>query len=181
MNYNTIKYFCTVNGPGVRTAVFVSGCNLHCKGCFNTAAWDFLSGKKLTDDKIDEILDSIEPVYIKGLSILGGEPLDIKNQGGVSHLIEKFRDRFGTTKNIWLWSGYYFDDIPQGKYTEYILDNLDAIVDGPFEAELYDSKLQFRGSSNQHIILRDEIHTKLHKKHTFLNFFGKIFGGFKKK
>ena len=95
MNITNIKYFSTVNGNGVRTAVFVSGCNLHCEGCFNSGAWSFDTGHEMTAELIDKILDSIEPEYISGLSILGGEPLDPKNQYGVATLIEKFRKRFG--------------------------------------------------------------------------------------
>ena len=91
MNITNIKYFSTVNGTGVRTAVFVAGCNLHCDGCFNNGAWSFEVGKGLSLELIDKILDSIEPEYISGLSILGGEPLDPKNQSGVAKLIEKFR------------------------------------------------------------------------------------------
>ena len=64
MNITNIKYFSTVNGNGVRTAVLVSGCNLHCEGCFNSAAWSFDTGHKLTNEIIDKILESIEPEYI---------------------------------------------------------------------------------------------------------------------
>lgn len=77
MNISNIKYFCTTNGDGFRTAVFVSGCRQHCKNCFNKEAWDFEAGKPI-DDYIDRILDSIDKPYIEGLSILGGEPLDPK-------------------------------------------------------------------------------------------------------
>ena len=111
MNISTIKYFSTVNGDGFRTAVFVSGCKLHCKGCFNYEAWDFNHGVKLIDEIIDKILKSIEPEYIRGLSILGGEPLDENNVEGVKHLVNKFREKFGNTKTIWIWSGYTFEEI----------------------------------------------------------------------
>ena len=152
MNITNIKYFSTVNGTGVRTAVFVSGCNLHCDGCFNNGAWSFEVGKGLSLDLIDKILDSIEPEYISGLSILGGEPLDPKNQSGVAKLIEKFRQRFGDRKTIWLWTGYEYDAVPLDKHIFYILNNVDVIVDGPFIAKKKDLKLPYRGSSNQRII-----------------------------
>lgn len=152
MNITNIKYFSTVNGTGVRTAVFVSGCNLHCDGCFNNGAWSFEVGKGLSLDLIDKILDSIEPEYISGLSILGGEPLDPKNQSGVAKLIEKFRKRFGDRKTIWLWTGYEYDAVPLDKHIFYILNNVDVIVDGPFIAKKKDLKLSYRGSSNQRII-----------------------------
>ena len=106
MNITNIKYFSTVNGTGVRTAVFVSGCNLHCEGCFNSGAWSFNAGHELSLELINKILDSIEPEYISGLSILGGEPLDLKNQPGVAYLIEEFRERFGNSKTIGVWEEF---------------------------------------------------------------------------
>ena len=152
MNITNIKYFSTVNGTGVRTVVFVAGCNLHCDGCFNNGAWSFEVGKGLSLELIDKILDSIEPEYISGLSILGGEPLDPKNQSGVAKLINKFRQRFGDRKTIWLWTGYEYDAVPLDKHIFYILNNVDVIVDGPFIAKKKDLKLPYRGSSNQRII-----------------------------
>lgn len=152
MNITNIKYFSTVNGTGVRTAVFVAGCNLHCDGCFNNGAWSFEVGKGLSLELIDKILDSIEPEYISGLSILGGEPLDPKNQSGVAKLIRKFRQRFGDTKTIWLWTGYEYENVPLTEHIFYIYDNVDVIVDGPFIAKKKDLNLPYRGSSNQRII-----------------------------
>lgn len=152
MNITNIKYFSTVNGNGVRTAVFVSGCNLHCEGCFNSGAWSFDTGHEMTAELIDKILDSIEPEYISGLSILGGEPLDPKNQYGVATLIEKFRKRFGDSKTIWLWTGYEYDKIPLDTHIFYILKNTDVIVDGPFKISKKGVNLPYRGSSNQRII-----------------------------
>ena len=152
MNITNIKYFSTVNGTGVRTAVFVAGCNLHCDGCFNNGAWSFEVGKGLSLELIDKILDSIEPEYISGLSILGGEPLDPKNQSGVAKLIRKFRQRFGDNKTIWLWTGYEYENVPLTEHIFYILEHVDVIVDGPFIARKKDLKLPYRGSSNQRII-----------------------------
>lgn len=152
MNITNIKYFSTVNGTGVRTAVFVAGCNLHCDGCFNNGAWSFEVGKGLSLELIDKILDSIEPEYISGLSILGGEPLDPKNQSGVAKLIRKFRQRFGDKKTIWLWTGYEYENVPLTEHIFYILEHVDVIVDGPFIARKKDLKLPYRGSSNQRII-----------------------------
>ena len=159
MNITNIKYFSTVNGNGVRTAVFVSGCNLHCEGCFNSGAWSFNAGHELSLELINKILDSIEPEYISGLSILGGEPLDLKNQPGVAYLIEEFRERFGNSKTIWLWTGYEYDNIPLDEDTLYIISNVDVIVDGPFIAEKKDLNLPYRGSSNQRIIDAKKTHS----------------------
>lgn len=153
--YSVIKNFCTSNGPGVRTAIYLSGCALHCKGCFNYEIWDFKSGEELTPDVINEITDSIKPDYIQGLSILGGEPLDARNQESVYNLLKAFRKEFGNTKDVWLWTGYTINDIPKTEYTKYILKNVDVIVDGPFILELQDIALQYCGSSNQRVLHKD--------------------------
>ena len=156
MNYNTIKYFSTVNGNGVRTALFVSGCNLHCDGCFNSDAWNFNSGKVLTDKKINDILASIEPEYIDGISILGGEPLDKRNTHGVLHVLEKFREHFGNKKDVWLWTGYYIEDCMKDEVRKKILDLCDFVVDGPFEKDKWNASLTYRGSTNQRILKKDK-------------------------
>lgn len=152
MNITNIKYFCTTNGDGFRTAVFVAGCRVHCEGCFNKVAWDFHSGKRLTNLMIDDILKSLEPDYIEGLSILGGEPLDPLNQDGVLQIIQSVREKFGNTKTIWIWTGYEKSHIPNTYYTDQILNSTDVLVDGPYVEELADVNLKFRGSSNQNII-----------------------------
>ena len=156
MKYANIKYCSTTNGTGLRTSVFVSGCRIHCKGCFNKQAWDFNYGKDFTDDVIERVLDSIEPTYCSGLTILGGEPLDPNNLEGVNKLIDKFRERFGKSedKTIWLYTGYKFDSLTQSQYDVAI--KCDTVVDGPFELENADINLAFRGSSNQNIIKVNE-------------------------
>lgn len=148
MKYSNIKYFSTQNGDGVRTCIFVSGCRLHCKGCFNKIAWDFNAGKELTDEVINKILESIEPEYIQGLSILGGEPLDENNIEGVKHIIEMFRDKFNNTKDIWLWSGYYYEN-EMTDYQKEVALMCDYLIDGRFESDKYSPDLYFKGSSNQ--------------------------------
>ena len=89
MNYAEIKYNDIANGPGVRTSIFVSGCTHHCKGCFNEVAWDFNYGMPFTDETIDEIIESIKPSYIAGLTLLGGEPFEPANQKGLLPLLER--------------------------------------------------------------------------------------------
>ena len=150
-NFYTVKYNCATNGEGVRTAVFLSGCTLHCKGCFNYEAWDFNSGEELTSNKIEEIVSSLKPNYISGLSILGGEPM--QNQESVAKLIHAVKEKF-SNKTIWIWTGYHLDDIPKTEFTNYILNNVDVIVDGPFEIDKTDINLKFRGSSNQRILYK---------------------------
>lgn len=154
-NIYTIKENSSSNGEGLRTSIFLSGCNLHCKGCFNYEAWDFNSGKKITEEVVDEILETVNKPYIDGLSILGGEPMDPRNQEAVSQIIKAFRFKFSKTKTIWLYTGYVVGDtLPSTEFTKYILKNIDVVVDGPFKLELYDPRLKFRGSSNQRILLR---------------------------
>ena len=105
MNYCEIKYFDIANGPGVRTSLFVSGCTHHCKGCFNEMAWDFNSGKEYTTDVEGEILSSLSPSFIAGLTILGGEPMEVRNQSGVAGLIKRIKADL-PEKSIWLFSQY---------------------------------------------------------------------------
>ena len=152
MKYSNIKYYSTTNGDGFRTCLFVSGCNLHCKGCFNQKAWDFNWGKEFDQEVINKILKSIEPEYIQGLSILGGEPMDEKNQEGVWDIIKAFRERFGNTKDIWMWSGFYIEKMPKTVYKDKILNELDILIDGPFEIEKSKIGLKYKGSDNQRVL-----------------------------
>ena len=158
MNYCEIKYFDIANGPGVRTSLFVSGCTHHCKGCFNEMAWDFNSGKEYTTDVEGEIMSSLSPSFIAGLTILGGEPMEVRNQSGVAGLIKRIKADL-PEKSIWLFSGYTFNELLDicnsrchGEHTMDILNNIDVLVDGKFILELKDLSLKFRGSSNQRII-----------------------------
>ena len=150
-NYSVIKNFCTSNGPGVRTSIYLSGCNLHCQGCFNQEAWDFNAGKELTNDVINELIMSIEPSYIQGISILGGEPLDPKNQESVLKIVEAVKGKYHN-KDIWLWTGYTFENVPKTEYLNKILKYVDVIVDGPFMLEKQDVNLPYSGSSNQRVL-----------------------------
>jgi anaerobic ribonucleoside-triphosphate reductase activating protein len=161
MNYAEIKYNDIANGPGVRTSLFVSGCTHHCPGCFNEIAWDFNYGKPFTEDTIDSILKSLEPDYIAGLTLLGGEPFEYVNQQGLIPLLSKVRERF-PKKNIWCFTGYLFDrDIlndmcKKWDITREMLSYIDVLVDGEFVEELKSLSLQFKGSQNQRTILVQE-------------------------
>lgn len=161
MNYAEIKYNDVANGPGVRTSLFVSGCTHRCKGCFNEIAWDFNYGKPFTQDTINEILESLKPPYIAGLTLLGGEPFEHSNQQGLLPLLRAVKKKF-PDKNIWCFSGYLFDkDICERMCKEYeetseMLSYIDVLVDGKFVEELKDLMLKFKGSSNQRTILVQE-------------------------
>ena len=157
MNYATIKKHDIANGPGVRVSLFVSGCNHHRPGCFNEAAWDFNYGQPFTDDTIQEILDALAPDYIKGLSFLGGEPLEFVNQRALLPLAERMKARF-PEKTLWCYTGYDYekeikcDMIRKWPVTKELFRHIDVLVDGRFEIDKLDLKLRFRGSSNQRII-----------------------------
>ena len=157
MNYATIKYYDIANGPGVRTSVFVSGCRRHCKNCFNPETWDFAYGKAFTQETTDEILHLLEPDYIRGLTLLGGEPFEPENQPVMLELTRQVKSRF-PQKEIWAFTGNRFDDDLLAKkcgpwdVTEALLGNIDVLVDGAFVEELKDMGLRFRGSSNQRIL-----------------------------
>ena len=158
MKYAKIKNCDVANGPGVRVS-FVSGCNHHCKNCFNKEAWDFNYGNDFTQKEEDEIIEDLKPEYITGLSLLGGEPFEKTNQEGLVPLIKKVKETY-PDKKIWCYTGFTFDKQILGQMigeehnqtTEEMLENIDYIVDGRFVEELKNPRLQFRGSSNQRII-----------------------------
>jgi len=159
MNYAKIRKCDVANGPGVRVSLFVSGCNHHCKNCFNREAWDFNYGEKFTEKQEEQIIEDLKPDYITGLSLLGGEPFEQTNQEGLAPLVEKVKQTY-PDKKIWCYTGFTFDKQILGQMvneekrdtTKQMLENIDYIVDGRFVEELKDPKLQFRGSANQRII-----------------------------
>ena len=154
MNYATIKNCDIANGPGVRVSLFVSGCTHHCPGCFNQVAWDFDYGQPFTQETIDKILNMLRPSYIRGLTLLGGEPFEPQNQAGVVELLRQVKREL-PEKTVWAYSGYLFDrDILSGRLgdTREYLSYVDVLVDGPFIEEKKNLSLRFRGSENQRII-----------------------------
>ena len=155
MNYATLKTHDVANGVGIRVSLFVSGCTHHCKGCFNAEAWDFDYGAPYTAEVEERILRALEPSYVRGLSLLGGEPFEIQNQPDLLALLKKVKQRF-PSKSVWCYSGYTLeDDILSGRLGEDALQMLryiDVLVDGEFIEAKKDLSLRFRGSSNQRII-----------------------------
>ena len=157
MNYANIKYNDIANGVGVRTCLFVSGCTHHCPNCFNQEAWDFGYGECFTDTVEKQLLQSLRPNYIAGITILGGEPFESENQRTLVSFLEKVRAEY-PDKSIWCYTGYLYDvDLVSGgrvytEVTERMLTCIDIMVDGRFVQALYDITLRFRGSSNQRII-----------------------------
>ena len=148
MKYNKIRKMDISNGPGVRVSIFMQGCSFHCKNCFNPETWDFKSGTEFTDETIDKIIDLANNDYIKGLSILGGEPMHPTNIKGTTKLAKKFKEIY-PDKTIWVWSGFLFDRDLKDKE---VLNYIDVLVDGRYEDELHDFTLKWKGSSNQRVI-----------------------------
>ncbi len=157
MNYAAIKTHDIANGPGVRVSLFVSGCTHHCDGCFNPETWDFHYGQPYTAETEQEILDACDKPYIRGLSLLGGEPFEPANQKALLPLLRRFRERF-PDKTVWCYSGYNYElDMLTGQLgdwtvTKEMLGLLDVLVDGEFVQDQKDLNLRFRGSANQRII-----------------------------
>ncbi|MDE7168259.1 MAG: anaerobic ribonucleoside-triphosphate reductase activating protein [Clostridia bacterium] len=158
MNYATIKWYDISNGPGVRVSLYVSGCRNHCKNCFNPETWDFKYGEPFTEDIENKIIDGLKPDYIKGFTLLGGDPFEPENQKALAPFLEKLR-KAHPDKSFWAFTGYdYEKDLLTGKLGDVdtvlrMLNCLDVLVDGRFVEDLKDLNLRFRGSSNQRIIL----------------------------
>lgn len=161
MNYAEIKTCDIANGPGVRTSLFVSGCTHHCQNCFNEIAWDFNYGKPFTAETENYILKTLEPTYIKGLTLLGGEPLEHVNQKALLPFVKRVKETY-PTKSIWCFTGYTYEkDILDFMWKEWeetpeLMKYIDVLVDGKFIQELKNISLRFRGSENQRIIMVQE-------------------------
>ena len=151
MNYEKVDKCSVSNGAGVRTVLWVSGCDVHCHNCHNPQTWDFNSGIPFTDDTMQEILYDLSKPYIKGLTISGGHPLDPRNAPKVLEIVKRVKMVF-PNKDIWIYSGYVWEDIIKNETLREILKYTDVLVDGAYVDELRDISLAFRGSSNQRLI-----------------------------
>lgn len=170
MNYSNIKKFDCANGSGVRVSLFVSGCHMNpkCKGCFNSVAWDFNYGQKFTDETMDYLIELLSNKHIRGLSILGGDPLAPQNISTVLYIVLNVREKF-PDKDIWLWTGENFSDLYMLLYLyqkrmlnfdnlEYVINlrmllyNIDVITTGRFIEDKKDLTRKWSGSSNQYTL-----------------------------
>ena len=157
MHYGAIKNHDVANGAGVRVSLFVSGCRNHCKGCFQPETWAFDYGEEFTSETEDEIIRLIEPSFITGLTILGGDPFEPENQRVLLPFIKRVKNTY-KDKDIWMYSGYTIEELTGGNphcaidVTADILRNIDVLIDGRFVESKRNLTLQFRGSSNQRII-----------------------------
>ena len=158
MRYGAIKKRDIANGPGVRVVLFVSGCTHHCKGCFQPQTWDFDYGDDYTADTEQEIVDALEPDFMNGLTLLGGEPFEPDNQRALLPLLHRVRNEM-PQKTVWAFSGYTFEELTgkteslaRCEVTDEMLSLIDVLVDGEFQLDKRNISLQFRGSENQRLI-----------------------------
>ncbi len=157
MNVATIKKYDIANGVGVRVSLFVSGCRHACPGCFNQVAWNFGYGTLYTQATEQELLDALRPSYIRGLTLLGGEPFEPENQATLVALLARVRREL-PEKDIWCYSGFTYEELTGDTarcvtpLTRKMLGMIDVLVDGRFDADRADISLVFRGSANQRIL-----------------------------
>ena len=147
LKYGAIKPVDIADGPGVRVSLFVSGCRNHCKGCFQPQTWDFDYGKEFTIETLGELLDALNHPYIKGLTILGGDPFEPENLPTVCKICQDVKSAY-PNKTIWVYTGYHYEDFKQHE----IMNHIDVLVDGQFVEELKNLSISYRGSTNQRII-----------------------------
>lgn len=150
MNFCGFSTYDTANGPGIRVSLFVSGCTLHCKGCFNPESWDFNAGHPFDLNAYENLFKALDNPYVQGLSILGGDPFEEQNLDNVMGICQEFRNRFANSKDIWIWSGRTKAVLEKDPRKKFILSLCDVLVDGPFVEKLKVDH-HWYGSSNQKI------------------------------
>ena len=161
MNYHEIEKCSISNGTGFRTVLYVSGCSLHCEGCFNQGTWDRDSGKPFDESAKQELIESLDHPYIAGLTLTGGHPLEIYNLPDIVDLMKEIKTRF-PDKDIWVYTGRTMNSLQmptrniEQTYLQRVLEYADVIVDGPFIESKKDITLKFRGSSNQNIWVKND-------------------------
>ena len=149
MYYHDINHCDMLNGDGIRVSLWVSGCSLHCKGCQNPQTWGFNSGIPFDRESLQELYEALNKPYIQGLTLTGGNPMD--NIPEVLHICRTVKEKF-PTKDIWLYSGYTFEQLQQSQTAMCVLEYIDVIIDGSYIEEQRDISLKYRGSKNQRII-----------------------------
>ena len=159
MYYGNIKKFDIANGEGIRVTLFVSGCRNRCKGCFQPETWSFTYGSLFDRSAADELMAALDNPSVRGLTVLGGEPMEPENQEGLLPLLKEVKSRY-PEKNIWLYTGNLYEELTgeMGAHekhlpiTEELLSLVDILVDGRYEESRHRLGLRFRGSENQRII-----------------------------
>lgn len=154
--FNRISINDTANGPGIRVVVWFQGCPHHCKGCHNPETWNPKQGKPLNQEVINKVLDALDKPYVRGLTLSGGDPLAVSNVVEANTLVDQFRKRFGDSKDLWIWTGYLFEeftwDEAGGLESHPCVMKADVVVDGKFELNKKDISLVYAGSKNQRVI-----------------------------
>lgn len=141
--------------PGVSVTFYTQGCPHHCFGCHNPETWNFKGGKEFTPEVIDEILEALTANNImRSLAIQGGEPLCVENEFLTLLIVKTVKEKFPDIK-IYIWTGYYFNSLPNTPYIKQILELTDCLIDGPYIEDERDITLPMRGSRNQNIIYFD--------------------------
>lgn len=153
MNYASILKCDIANGKGFRVSLFVSGCGRKCKGCHNKEAQDPCYGKRFDESAKRKIFAELGHEYCKGLSLLGGEPMSVlsDNRKTIIEFCREVKEKF-PEKDIWMWSGYKYEELISDETAKEIFKYIDILVDGPFDEDKKDLALCFRGSSNQRIL-----------------------------
>ncbi len=157
MNYGRIKNCDIADGEGVRVTLFVSGCTNRCEGCFQPETWDFSYGKPFTRAVEEELLNLLAPSFIKGLTLLGGEPFEPDNQRVLMPFLKRVRTVY-PEKDVWAFTGFTLEQLlhssphPRCEVTDQMLSYIDVLVDGRFEKDKKNIMLRFRGSENQRLI-----------------------------
>ena len=146
MRYHNITKVDMLNGSGIRVVLWVAGCEWHCKDCQNPITWDPNGGLFFDNAARWELMEALKEDYISGVTFSGGDPLHPKNRAAIMQLISDIREEYGDTKTIWLYTGYKYEDI------EYLVRQVDVVVDGPFDYRLADKKYHWAGSTNQRVI-----------------------------
>ena len=157
MHYGELKKCDIANGAGVRVTLFVSGCTNRCEGCFQPQTWDFCYGKPFTADTEAEIFAELDKSYVDGLTLLGGEPFEPKNQPTLTALLRRVKAQY-PHKTVWCYSGYTYEAdllahrVGEPETIDRMLGCIDILVDGRFVEAKKSARLRFRGSANQRII-----------------------------
>ena len=147
MNYHNIAHCDTLNGSGLRVTLWVAGCTHHCKNCHNPVTWDVNGGVAFDSKAMDELLDALDHDYIAGLSLSGGDPMHPANRKDILNICKIVKQKF-PSKNIWMYTGYTFEEIKDFNILQYV----DVLVDGEYIDELRDIEMHWAGSKNQRII-----------------------------
>ncbi len=151
MNYHNITHDDMVNGDGIRVVLWVAGCEHKCQNCHNLISWDADGGIKFDEKAKEELFQALEKEYISGITFSGGDPLHPNNIGEILYLINIITKKY-PSKNIWIYTGYTFEEINKDEYKKNIIENIDVLVDGRFDEKLLDNEYYWAGSKNQRVI-----------------------------